>query len=215
MMSRETIPILKETLVQLTLGWSAFQIWVFVTEITDEFILGLDVLRACDASVHLGPHVPRLGLEVFLWGPGARPRTFRLTLASNEVILALCEKVVTAWREGPLEAANSSVEPILNTSYQEGLCIARPLGSRSTEGTDQNYDWELPGSGAGWRHHPGPLWTSYVAGADLRFRTPNSEDTRTLWVTARCGIRSQAGPERRRILAVGGINHRVPDLFRN
>jgi hypothetical protein len=26
MMSRETIPILKETLVQLTLGWSAFQI---------------------------------------------------------------------------------------------------------------------------------------------------------------------------------------------
>jgi hypothetical protein len=35
---------LKETLVELTLGRSAFQIPVFITGITDEFILALDIL---------------------------------------------------------------------------------------------------------------------------------------------------------------------------
>jgi hypothetical protein len=51
MVSEETISVLKEALGELTLGRSALMIWVFVAEITDEFILGLDVLRAYDASV--------------------------------------------------------------------------------------------------------------------------------------------------------------------
>jgi hypothetical protein len=36
MMSGETIPVLKEALIELTLGWSALKIWVFFTEITDK-----------------------------------------------------------------------------------------------------------------------------------------------------------------------------------
>jgi hypothetical protein len=36
-------------LVDLNLGWRALRIWVFFAEITDEFFLGLDVLRAYDA----------------------------------------------------------------------------------------------------------------------------------------------------------------------
>jgi hypothetical protein len=44
--SGETIPVLKE----LTLGRRTLRIWAFVAEITDEFILGLDVLRAYNAS---------------------------------------------------------------------------------------------------------------------------------------------------------------------
>jgi hypothetical protein len=57
--SGETIPVLKEALVELSLGRRALRIWVFVTEVTDEFILGLDVLRAYDASVDLGRHLLR------------------------------------------------------------------------------------------------------------------------------------------------------------
>jgi hypothetical protein len=44
--SGETIPVLKEALVELTLGQRALRIWVFIAEVTDEFILGLDVLWA-------------------------------------------------------------------------------------------------------------------------------------------------------------------------
>jgi predicted aspartyl protease len=46
--SGETIPVLKKALVELTLGRRALRIWVFIAEVTDEFILGLDVLRAYD-----------------------------------------------------------------------------------------------------------------------------------------------------------------------
>jgi hypothetical protein len=53
--SGETIPVMEETPVELTL---ALRILVFVTEVMDEFILGLDVLQAYDASVHLGHHLP-------------------------------------------------------------------------------------------------------------------------------------------------------------
>jgi hypothetical protein len=57
-----------------SLGRRAFRIWMFVAEVTDAFNLGLDVVRACDASVDLGRHVLRLGQkEVTLWNPGARP----------------------------------------------------------------------------------------------------------------------------------------------
>jgi len=52
--SGETITVLKEAFVELTLGQWALRMWVFFAEVTDEFILGLDVLRAYDASVDLG-----------------------------------------------------------------------------------------------------------------------------------------------------------------
>jgi hypothetical protein len=61
--SGETIPVVKEALVELTLGQSALKIWVFVARITDELILGLYILRAYYTSVDMGLHMLRLGQE--------------------------------------------------------------------------------------------------------------------------------------------------------
>jgi hypothetical protein len=94
MASAEIIPVLKKELVELTLGRNALRICVFVVGIPDEFNLGLDVLRACDASVDLRCHVLRLDCEeVPLLNPGTR--SLRLTVASDEVILATCDRVMT------------------------------------------------------------------------------------------------------------------------
>jgi hypothetical protein len=68
--SGETIPV-TESLVEQTLWRRALGIRVFVAEITDEFFLGLDVVRAYDASVDIGRHLQRLGQEkVTLWRLG-------------------------------------------------------------------------------------------------------------------------------------------------
>jgi hypothetical protein len=61
--SGRTIPVVREALVELTLGQRALKFWVFVADITDEFVLGLDNLRAYEASVDVGRHVLRLGQE--------------------------------------------------------------------------------------------------------------------------------------------------------
>jgi hypothetical protein len=55
------IPVVKEALVELTLGQRALKIWVFVADITEEFILGLDNLRAYHATVDVGRHGLRPG----------------------------------------------------------------------------------------------------------------------------------------------------------
>jgi hypothetical protein len=52
--SGEALPVLKEVFLTLTLGRRPLKILVFVANITNEFILGLDVLRAYDASVDIG-----------------------------------------------------------------------------------------------------------------------------------------------------------------
>ena len=89
--------MLKEAFVERTLGRRALSICVFVAEVTDEFILGLDVLRAYDAYVDLGRHLLQLGHEeVTLRKPGAQPKSARLSLAGNELIPAQCERVVMA-----------------------------------------------------------------------------------------------------------------------
>jgi hypothetical protein len=44
--SGEIVLLLKEAFVELNLGRRALRICVFVAEVTDEIILGLDVLRA-------------------------------------------------------------------------------------------------------------------------------------------------------------------------
>jgi hypothetical protein len=70
--SEETLPILKEAFVTLTLERLPLKIWVFVAKSTDVFILGLDVLRARDAAVDQKRLVLRLGKEeVPLRRPGA------------------------------------------------------------------------------------------------------------------------------------------------
>ena len=83
--SGETIPVLKEAHVELTLGRRALRIWVFLADVTDEFILGLDILRTYDASVDLGRHLLQLGREeVTLWRPGTRTKSARLSLVNDE-----------------------------------------------------------------------------------------------------------------------------------
>jgi predicted aspartyl protease len=61
--SGETIPVVKEAQVELTLGRRTLRIWVLVADITDDFILGLDILRNYDASANVGHHVLRLGRD--------------------------------------------------------------------------------------------------------------------------------------------------------
>jgi predicted aspartyl protease len=60
--SGETIPVVKEAHVELTMGRRTLRSWVFVADIKD-FILGLDILRAYDASVDIGCRVLRLGRD--------------------------------------------------------------------------------------------------------------------------------------------------------
>jgi hypothetical protein len=68
----DRIPVMKEALVELTLRQHPLRTWVFVTMIINEFILGLDVLHAHDASVDLGCCVLQLAKEeVPLWHSGA------------------------------------------------------------------------------------------------------------------------------------------------
>jgi len=87
--SGETIPLLKKAFVELNLGRRALRIWVFVEEVTDEFILWLNVLRAYDASVDLGRNLLRLGHEeVTLWKPGTKPKSACFLLAGDELIPA-------------------------------------------------------------------------------------------------------------------------------
>jgi hypothetical protein len=53
----------KEAHVELTMGRRTLSSWVFVADIKDDFILGLDILRAHDASVDIGRRVLRLGQD--------------------------------------------------------------------------------------------------------------------------------------------------------
>jgi hypothetical protein len=54
---------MKEAHVELTMGQRTLRSWVFVVDIADNFILGLDILRAYDASVDIGRRVLRLGQD--------------------------------------------------------------------------------------------------------------------------------------------------------
>jgi hypothetical protein len=60
-------------------------IWVFVTGITDEFIVGQDVLHTYDASVHLQCYTLQLEkVEVLL----SMSQSSRLVVASNQMVPA-------------------------------------------------------------------------------------------------------------------------------
>jgi hypothetical protein len=58
------VPILNEAFVTLTMGLHPLKTWVFVANITDKFILELDVLCTRYASVDLKRLVLRLDKEV-------------------------------------------------------------------------------------------------------------------------------------------------------
>jgi hypothetical protein len=54
--SGRTIPVVREALRGLTLGQRALNIWVFVGDVREEFILGLGTPRAYHATVDVGCH---------------------------------------------------------------------------------------------------------------------------------------------------------------
>jgi hypothetical protein len=100
--SGESLPILKVVFLTVTLGQRPLKIWVFITDIT-EFILGLDILRAYDASVDIGRQRLRLAEEeVSLWSPGVGLRLSSLVVAEYQVIPARCEGIIIARFESPL-----------------------------------------------------------------------------------------------------------------
>jgi hypothetical protein len=73
--SGEALLILKAVFLTLTLGWRPLKIWVFVANITNEFILWLDILQIYNASVDLGRHMLHLQRKRHCyggpgWGPG-------------------------------------------------------------------------------------------------------------------------------------------------
>jgi hypothetical protein len=126
--SGESLPIQKEVFLTLTLGQRSLKIWVFVADITNEFILGLDILRAYNASVDIGRQTLRLAEEeVSLWSPGEGPRPSNLVVAKDQVIPAQCEKIVMARMENPLGVENGLVEPNPQTHQPEGFYVARTL----------------------------------------------------------------------------------------
>jgi hypothetical protein len=93
----ESLPILKEVVLTLTLGHRPLRMWLFVADITDELILGQDILCAYDASVDIGRQTLRLAEEeVSLWIPGEGPRPSSLVVAKDHVIPTQCEGIVMA-----------------------------------------------------------------------------------------------------------------------
>jgi hypothetical protein len=93
--SGDTLPILKEVFLTLTLGWCPHKIWVFVAIVTNKFILGLDILHAYDASLNLGRQTLCLAEEeVSQWSPEVGHQPSSLVVARDQLIPAQCEGVV-------------------------------------------------------------------------------------------------------------------------
>jgi hypothetical protein len=66
---------LEGVFLTLTLGQHPLKIWVFIASVTNEFILGLDILRSYDASMDLGHQMFHLAEEeVLLWSPSLAAR---------------------------------------------------------------------------------------------------------------------------------------------
>jgi predicted aspartyl protease len=125
--SGETIPVMREAHVELTLGRRPLRIWVLCANTTDELILGLDVLRDCNASVDVGRGVLRIGQEVVsLWNPRTRTRSSRLTILNDEVSPARCERVVLTRPGAIVKAASDLVEPSMKAPLK-GLYITSTL----------------------------------------------------------------------------------------
>jgi hypothetical protein len=126
--SGASLPILKEVLLTLTLGRRPLKMWMFVANITDELILGLDILRAYDASVDIGRQTLRLAdEEVSLWNPGAGPCPSSLVVAEDHIIPTQCKGIVMARMENPLGVENGLVETSLQAHPPEGNYIARTV----------------------------------------------------------------------------------------
>jgi hypothetical protein len=126
--SGEALPILKEVPLTLTLGRRPLKIWIFVTDITNELILGLDILSTYNASLDIGHQTLRLAEEeISLWSPGPGPRPSSLVVVKDHVICTQCEGIVMARLENPLSVETGLAEPSPQAHPPEGIYIARTL----------------------------------------------------------------------------------------
>jgi hypothetical protein len=112
--------MLKEVFLILTLGRHPLKMWVFVANITNELILGLNILCMHDASVDLWRQMLRLAEEK-VWSPNMGPWPSSLVVANDEVIPAQCEGVVMAQLGNPIEVENGLVELSPEAHTPEGL----------------------------------------------------------------------------------------------
>jgi hypothetical protein len=139
--SRVALPILKEVFLTLTMEQHPLKIWIFVANITNEFILGLDILCAYDASVYLGHQ--RLYLaeeEVSPWNPWAGPWPSSLVVAKHQVMPAQCEGIVMAGLESPFGVENGLVEPSPQAHPLEATYITETLVPRPPGGTGEGLE---------------------------------------------------------------------------
>jgi hypothetical protein len=126
--SGKFLPILIEVLLPLKLVRRPLRLWDCDANITDELILGLNILRANDASVDIGRQKLRHAEEeLWVCRPGAGPRPFSLVVAKKHLIPAQCKGTVMARMESPLGAENGLVEPNPQAHPPEGMYIARTL----------------------------------------------------------------------------------------
>jgi hypothetical protein len=92
--AESTIHTADGVVITLTLRRRPLKIWLFVDDITNEFI---HTLRAYDASVDIGCQTVRLAEEeVSVWSPGAGPRPSGMVVAKDQVIPARCEGIIIA-----------------------------------------------------------------------------------------------------------------------
>jgi hypothetical protein len=103
-------------------------IWVFVADMTNEFILGLNILRAYAASVDIERQTLRLAEEYILWrSPEAGPPPSNIRVEENQTVPVLCKETVMARLKRPLGVGNCMIEPSPKTHPREGMYIARTL----------------------------------------------------------------------------------------
>jgi hypothetical protein len=88
--------------------------WVFVADITDDFILGLDILRAYDASVDIGRRVLRLGRDEVPVREAPKAAMLKRTRPTENrrngwPLCWQCGRTGNLWRECPRGPAKETV----------------------------------------------------------------------------------------------------------
>jgi hypothetical protein len=168
--SGEALPILKEVFLTLILRRRPLKIWVFVEDITNEFILRLDILRAYDASVDIGRQT--LGLaeeEISLWSPGAGLRPLSLTMDEDQVIPAQCdEQLWLDWRAPRSRNWSSRTQPADSSAWRN--LYSQDLGQRPPEGVLEGLKCYLSWPEADKKIPTSTMWASH-AGNHTRFGT--------------------------------------------
>jgi hypothetical protein len=126
--SGEFLPILKQFMISLNLGRRPLRMRDFMENITDKLILGLDKLRAYEASVDVGLQKLRLDEEeLSLCSPGAGPCPSSLVVAKENVIRSQREGEMMARMEITPGVENGLVEPNPQAHQPEGIQITRTV----------------------------------------------------------------------------------------